>query len=38
VHSRVFDPASHRVSHVLLGEGHPWPTVEIELPDLIRPR
>ncbi|MHB1433455.1 MAG: PRC-barrel domain-containing protein [Streptosporangiaceae bacterium] len=69
VHGLVLDPASHRVSHVLLGEGHLWgrkevvipisavtgvengitlriskrevgdlPTVEIELPDLIRPR
>ena len=69
VHGLVLDPATHRVSHVLLGEGHLWgrrevaipisavtsvedgiavrlskqeigdlPLVEVELPDLIRPR
>jgi hypothetical protein len=32
VHGLVRDPASHRVSHVLLAEGHLWGHKEVAIP------
>jgi len=32
VHGLVMDPASHRVSHVLLAEGHLWGRKEVAIP------
>jgi hypothetical protein len=32
VHGLAIDPASHRVSHVLLAEGHLWGRKEVAIP------